>query len=253
MNRREYLKSSLALGAGFTLPAVGNVPSAPASPALIEALDDHSVDIIWKQGVDLFEVDDYGTISFADFHNPLFRGDYYAYALSIGSREINCLDLVDTSQPTELGNRLQALYNDHRSALVARMANSSKPAESRQFERQLSRMPGDLDCGWIAWMEAEPKEAKEVYADAIAAYLEELPDICNDHDWLPDESTDRGAAYRYFLQEEGSVLLDRLGVVLVEREHPGSSYFAAELRVPVEEANAAAEIAGIPICFRKAA
>lgn len=253
MNRRDYLKSLLALGASFTLPAVGSFPTEQASPALIDALGDQSVDAIWKQGVDLFEVDDNGTISFADVHNPLFRGDYYAYALSIGPREINCLDLVDTSQPTELGNRLQALYNDYRSALVAKMANPSKLAESRQFERQLSRMPRDLDCGWITWMEAEPKEAKEVYADAIAAYLEELPDFCNNHDWLPDESTDRGAAYRYFLREEGSVLLDRLGVVLVEGEHPGSSYFAAELHVPIEEANAAARAADIPIRFRREA
>jgi hypothetical protein len=43
--------------------------------------------------------------------------------------------------------------------------------------------------------------------------------------------------------------MDALGVVIIEGEHPGSSYFAAELRIPVEEANAIAEENGWTIRF----
>jgi hypothetical protein len=38
-------------------------------------------------------------------------------------------------------------------------------------------------------------------------------------------------------------------VIVVEREHPGSTYNTAELAVPVEEANRRAESNGIPIRF----
>ena len=41
-----------------------------------------------------------------------------------------------------------------------------------------------------------------------------------------------------------------LGVKVIEGEFPGSTYFEAELRIPIEEANARAEAAGIPIRFK---
>ena len=40
-----------------------------------------------------------------------------------------------------------------------------------------------------------------------------------------------------------------LGVIVVEGDRPGSTYYAAELTVPVAEANRRAEEAGIPIRF----
>jgi hypothetical protein len=40
-----------------------------------------------------------------------------------------------------------------------------------------------------------------------------------------------------------------LGVDIVEGEHPGSTYYAAELRGNIDEANRAAEAAGIPVRF----
>ena len=45
-------------------------------------------------------------------------------------------------------------------------------------------------------------------------------------------------------------ILDLLGIVVVEGEHPGSTYYAAELRQPIEAANAAAEALGLPFRFR---
>lgn len=57
-----------------------------------------------------------------------------------------------------------------------------------------------------------------------------------------------GEAYGFFQGLEYATL-KALGVVVVEGEHPGSSYCAAELRRPVEEANKTAELLGIPIRF----
>ena len=57
------------------------------------------------------------------------------------------------------------------------------------------------------------------------------------------------AALTYFQQMDDQTL-DLLGVEIVEGEHPGSSYFAAELRRSVEEANRAAEKASLPVRFK---
>jgi len=57
-----------------------------------------------------------------------------------------------------------------------------------------------------------------------------------------------GEAYRFF-GNLGRETLKALGVVIVEGEHPGSSYYAAELRTPVPVANATAVRLGLPIRF----
>jgi hypothetical protein len=45
-------------------------------------------------------------------------------------------------------------------------------------------------------------------------------------------------------------MLDALGVVIIEGDHPGSTYFAAELRGEMKVANAVAEREGLPFRFR---
>lgn len=248
MNRRDYLKSLLALGASFTLPAVGSFPTAQASSALIDALDDQYVDSIWEEGIDLFEVTDSGTISFADFQEPQTRGDVYCLEV----RDLDDVDaLIDFGQRSPLGYKLQSVYDEYRGALEAELANGLT-SERRRLKKRLSRLPDDPDGGWVAWLEAEPKEAREAYANTIETFLADPPDWGNEYDWMPDDANAQGAAYQYFIREDIE-LLDTLGVVVVEGDCPGSSYFAAELRVPVEAANEAAQAAGIPIRFRKGA
>jgi hypothetical protein len=44
---------------------------------------------------------------------------------------------------------------------------------------------------------------------------------------------------------------DELGVVIVEGDHPGSDYFAAELRVEIADANRSAAKLGLPFRFRR--
>jgi hypothetical protein len=43
--------------------------------------------------------------------------------------------------------------------------------------------------------------------------------------------------------------LEALGVEVVEGEHPGSTYYAAELRNDIDQASRAAQQAGIPVRF----
>ncbi len=66
--------------------------------------------------------------------------------------------------------------------------------------------------------------------------------------YLPESGTAQGAALAFFRRMAVDDL-ETLGVDVVEGEHPGSTYYAAELRGDIDEANRAAEAAGIPVRF----
>ena len=57
------------------------------------------------------------------------------------------------------------------------------------------------------------------------------------------------SAYRFFSNMDYADLRT-LGVKVIEGEFPGSTYFEAELRIPIDEANTRAEAAGIPGRFK---
>jgi hypothetical protein len=52
-----------------------------------------------------------------------------------------------------------------------------------------------------------------------------------------------------FFQSMDVDQLETLGVEVVEGEHPGSTYYAAELRNDIDQANRAAQQAGISVRF----
>ena len=57
------------------------------------------------------------------------------------------------------------------------------------------------------------------------------------------------SAYRFFSSMDYADL-KTLGIKVIEGECPGSTYYEAELAIPIEEANAQAEAAGIDIRFK---
>ncbi|HEB51829.1 MAG TPA: hypothetical protein ENI87_01105 [bacterium] len=86
---------------------------------------------------------------------------------------------------------------------------------------------------------------------AVEAWLQDEPDTWGSELW-PDEVSGQGRVLQFFRDGSGSKWCTELGVDVVEGEHPGSTYYAAELRIPIEEANRRAERLGIPIRFRPA-
>ena len=80
----------------------------------------------------------------------------------------------------------------------------------------------------------------------VEAWLDEEPGSGEEDHCEP--STAQGGALRFFDAEDNEVL-DILQVKVVEGEHPGSTYHAAELRCSIDAANAAAHDHGIAIRF----
>ena len=219
MNRREFLKSLLAFGVSVALP----FDLATAAPFNIDTASDAQVDAILASGDYDFEVNDYGTISVANFEEPTTREDAYGYSAS-DLQNINSLqNFADSST---LNCRLQDIY-----------------------EGQLEDEPEDPDQGWLTWLKESPDEARPLIYAEVEEYLAEEPDWSNEYDYLPDSANAQGVAYRFF-QDEDWELLDKLGIVIVEGDCPGSSYFAAELRIPVAEANLIAKDLGIGYRFK---
>lgn len=90
----------------------------------------------------------------------------------------------------------------------------------------------------------ERPQFKKVIVDWLAAPIEWQED-------MPDNATAVGSAKRYF-ENEDLATLDKLGVWIIEGEFPGSTYYAAELRKKVEEANEIAQKLGLSYRFRGA-
>ena len=70
-------------------------------------------------------------------------------------------------------------------------------------------------------------------------------------DYLPKHYSGMAVAKQYFESLDGNVL-DALGVEIIEGEHPGGSYFAAELRQDIEYTNRVAREMGLGFRFRPA-
>jgi len=220
MNRREFIKSLLAVGASITLP----IDIALASDLEFnQALKDWTYE---------FEVQDYGAIWVADYSEPSTRAEAYCTYIE----DLKTVDsLSQFAERTPLVTRLRWRYEDYRAALA-------------EGHRQL---PDDPDYGWQYWLDQEPDLALPIFLEEAEKWLDEEPDSA-DWDYLPVTVGAQGVAYQYFACDEDEEVLDKLGIVIIDGDCPGSSYFAAELRIPIEEANRIAVREGLPYRFKAA-
>ena len=103
------------------------------------------------------------------------------------------------------------------------------------------------DADWCEWIAADPK-ALTWLISFINAWLEMSVDFC-DSEFFQCTSCD-GYALRYF-QRFDVETLDQLGVYLIEREHPASSFSAAMLREDMDYANQVAREKGLGFRFQR--
>lgn len=82
-------------------------------------------------------------------------------------------------------------------------------------------------------------------------WLAAPPDWGCEGDYIFQYASGQEAALRMFRDEIDANVVELLGVVIIEGECPGSSYYAAELRIGIEEANAIAAENRVPLRFRE--
>jgi hypothetical protein len=225
MNRREFLKSLMALGAAIAVP----VDLASAST--------EEVDVAWSAAKDawgLFEVNGYDTLSFANFEEPTTRRDAYGYS---SAAEV---DVDEIERHWSLNQPIKDLYR----MVLLDVAENGCSSEELDYDA----IDEQVEEEWSSWVASASDKERDAIDQVIETWLDDAPDWSNEWENIYKSGTAQGAAYNHFLYEDSEVI-EELGIVIIEGDCPGSSYFAAELRIPIDEANQIAEANGWQIRF----
>jgi hypothetical protein len=171
-----------------------------------------------------FEVNDYRTLVESGVCEPERREDVYEL---VDSRPLTPDDLIREVE--------------------------SCPPLMREFQTQAAdageAYADDLDEGWVRWIRDEGEAGMPMFHEIIDQWLASPVDW-DEYEWFPSDWSGQGKAFKFFSGMDAE-LLDELGVVIVEGDHPGSDYLAAELRAEIADANRAAERLGLPFRFRR--
>jgi len=197
-----------------------------------------------------YEVSKYGTISDPGVLGPKLRSDVFQNVSPGLIRSADDLvSEVDGCNP--LASHFSILAADHLSSIEDKLDADDHALgfiERRRLAFLAAALQGDPDTGWRDWIAHEGDPGLAGFKEIIQDWLDE------DVDWNEAESFDSGwsgqsAALESFSSLNAKVL-DALGVVIIEGEHPGSSYYAAELRGEIAHANQAAQTLGLAFRFR---
>jgi len=261
INRRQFLAALAGLGAAVILPE--NATAAQVNAAWTRLLASP-----WY-----FDVDDQGTLVEAGVADPMTRSDVWD-DISI-SRMTKPQDLIYAVEDCEpLVDHFRSLASDELDELQAELdedddirrdladadyeldeddraslSDSLMDAAKRERLERLVKLLSNEENGWERWVKDAGIDGLPRFHAVVEEWLREPVDL-NDLEWFTDDFGGQGKAFTFF-QHTAANVAEELGVVIVEGEHPGSTYFAAELRNSVEDANAVAERLGLPFRFRE--
>lgn len=189
-----------------------------------------------------FEVHDGGTLIVANFAELTTRAEFYE---DVADRWMDSpQDLIDAMSDCQpLAWEVQSIYSDAReeidSALhdVETNASSNKPRIAA-LKKRLANLPEEPEEGTSDWLlSLTNDEFESRVIPIIGRWFDEEPNWGDEEDYLPSGMTAQGAALSYFRNMDVSILKS-LGVVIVEGDRPGSTYYAAELEGDIAHANA---------------
>jgi len=202
-----------------------------------------------------FEVDSSGTLAMADFWEPKIRSEFYESAYDSWSESpAHLADAMDDCEP--LAWAVHSIYTEVRDEIQSALDEISETSgvykkRTAALKARLKAMPEEPENGVEDWLLAlTAGEFEERIVPEIEKWFASPPNWNWEDDHLPRNGTAQGAALEFFQNMDGDAL-DALGVTIVEGEHPGSTYYAAELTCDVSAANKAAAAAAIPVRFKK--
>jgi hypothetical protein len=262
LSRRNFLASLSALGATLSFPALASASQVNRSWAALLRSP-------WY-----FDVEEYGTIVEPEGKEPSIRRDVYDVEVGFIKSPEHLIDEIESHD--ELRSHFCGLASNHRDELVDQIerhedlaiqltgTGDRAPTASERFGAEASRIPSrqlramkdlaqaleDEDNGWQDWIVAEGLEGLPKFLTILDGWLDDTLDWSQMEFW-PSGWSSQGKALAFFEQMDGDVV-DALGVQIIMGEHPGSSYYAAELRAPIDHANAEAQRLKLPFRFRAA-
>lgn len=219
MDRRTFLKVLASFGASIALPLD------------LAAASDAEIDTAWTEAAktwDLFEVSEFRSLSYANFEEPTTR--YEAYGFSDASD----VDISMIENNWGLSEPVKDLYREY-------LLEDDPELDEETLEER-------VEDEWLEWYQQASGTDRTNIRWIIDDWLSEAPDPCQEWESYYKTGNAQGAAYDRFLREDPE-LMHALGIVVIEGDCPGSSYYAAELHTEVEAANRIAAEHGWTIRF----
>ena len=247
ISRRHFLKLASGIGLGIAI-----------APLKLDAASASALNRVWQQANQtplLFDVTEYGTLSVADYPDPKVRRDAYDLppgwnenpsdlALAVGS----CIPLSWLAADLHR----EALETKYQSAHDSLHELIGCPGAVMKIMANTRKNWGDSDCPVVVqdWLE---NLCAADFEDAVAAvkdWLDTEPNWTSEYEYFDDWADGQRAALNFF-RDIDLETLSGIHIDIVEGEHPGSTYYAAELAMDPEEANTIAAHEGIPLRFRR--
>lgn len=218
------------------------MPPAQATPA--------KIDQAWhklQQDPWYFTVSAYGTIDEPGQDEPKIRADVY----DIDVPWIASVDdlIMEVDQYDELRGHFVSLASDRMDQVREQLdGDETLTVAQRRRLKLLETVLADPDDGWQEWVRMDDAGGLNRFKGEIDTWLAEDVNWAQIESWPVGWSGQRRA--KSFFESMDGELLDALGVVFVDGDRPGSTYYAAELRTDIDTANTTATRLELPFRFR---
>ena len=196
----------------------------------------------------VFFVGKRGTLSLEGYRGPETRMDAYGISSSYFMTYSDLGLEANTHQPVLW--ELQNLFTNWRDAEIETLSSNSSNQDSAEvFQTKWDEDFLDDADNVTNWLKQLSKEQFSQVSKAMLAWGSGDPS-CDDDDFIDEPMSGQDMAYQMFSEGCYADEAEVLGIEIVEGDHPGSSYYAAELSIPLAEANKKAEAAGFDLRFR---
>lgn len=235
INRRDFLRGLAGLGATVLLP------EQPTSD---------QIDVEWRRlNTDpwFFEVNNHGTILEDEQDEPQLRSDIYDIVVDAIRTPDALVQEVEVYD--ELTQHFIQLAETAAEDVEFELSSDDIAPKRKRELLRLQSILEDPEYGWGDWVRVEGQSRLVEFREEIRLWLDDPLDWMQMEAW-PKRWSAQGKALSFF-EGLGSDLLQEVGIVIVEGEHPGSTYFAAELRAAVDDANEAAQRLELPFRFKE--
>lgn len=238
LNRRQFLAGLIALGATVAIP----VALADATPAEVNAA--------WKQLLKApwyFDVTEFNTIIDSSVSEPSIRSEVFDVRTGDQCTVSSLISEIEDCYP--LTSHFQQLALDELSEVQLALEDDDLNATERKRLVELVTALDNDDEGWADWI-------RLLGAGGLARFRQEAqtwlaaPIEWSEYEWFPKGAGAQGGALAFF-ESLPIETLKAIGVVIIEGDHPGSTYFAAELSSSIEQANKIAGELRLPFRFKQ--
>ena len=197
-----------------------------------------------------YEVAGHGTLSDPGVAGPKVRADVFE-RLSLGIIRTTDELISEVDDCVPLASHFSILAETHLASIEEELEDEGSGLgfiARRRLAFLAAALRHDPDTGWHDWVAHEGDPGLAGFKERIEDWLAQGIDW-DEAEWFDSGWSGQNAALGFFSGLDAQVR-KLLGVVIIEGEHPGSSYYAAELQGEIGLANQAAQALGLAFRFR---